>query len=76
MRIKSPAHLVAVLEQARIEQGLSMRQLSTRAGKSPPAYHFWKKLNADKDEFDAPTEYAKALGLKLTIKQFVRDTND
>ncbi|CAB4124684.1 HTH_XRE domain containing protein [uncultured Caudovirales phage] len=71
MQINSSSHLAAVLEQARVGQGLSMRQLSVAAGKSPPAYHFWKKqANSNKFEFETAFQYARALGFTFSIEPF------
>jgi len=76
MQIKHPIDVVTAIEQARISQGLSARALSLQAGKSHPAYYWWrKKASSTKFEFETAFEYATALGLGFSITGIPEDTD-
>lgn len=68
MQINTPAEVVQAIEYARIEQGVSARSLSARAGKSPSSYYWWlRKARTCQFEFETAFEYARALGLTFSI---------
>lgn len=67
MQIENIEALLAVLETARLEKGLSERELSRRAGmKSPGAYWWWKR-NIGTTLFSTALKYCDVLGLKITL---------
>jgi len=66
MQIDTIEDLLKAIEAARVEQGLSERALSCKAGKSPGLFWWWKK-NAGTTSFATAMEYCKALNLRLTI---------
>lgn len=67
MQIDTVEDLLKAVEAARVQQGLSERALSGKAGKSPGLFWWWKK-NAGTTSFATALEYCKALGLKITIQ--------
>jgi transcriptional regulator with XRE-family HTH domain len=69
MQIENMESLLAALEAARLEKGLSERELSRRAGmKSPGAYWWWKR-NIGTTLFSTALKYAEVLGLKFKLSQ-------
>ena len=67
MQITNMESLLAALETARVEKGLSERELSRRAGmKSPGAYWWWKR-NIGTTLFSTALKYCEVLGLKITV---------
>ena len=66
-KIEDTDALLKVVEAARIEQGLSERQLSSKANMSHGSYWWWK-THAGTTSLNVALRYIKALGLKLEIK--------
>lgn len=66
MNIDTVEDLLKAIEAARAAQGLSERALSTKAGKSPGLFWWWKK-NVGTTSFATALEYCKALGITLTV---------
>lgn len=67
MQIESSADLLKAVEAARIEQGLSERQLSAKANMSHGSYWWWK-THAGTTSLDVALRYISALNLKVQIK--------
>ena len=66
MTIETVEDLLKAIEAARVEKGLSERELSGLAGKSPSIYWWWKK-NVGTTSFATALKYCETLGLKITI---------
>jgi hypothetical protein len=64
--INNPEDMLAAIEAARQTSGLSERQLSAAANKSPSAYWWWKK-KVGVTSFNTAVEYAKALNLAIAV---------
>ena len=64
--INTTEDLAKAIETRRIEKGLSERQLSVLAGKSPSIYWWWKK-KAHTTSVATAVNWCKALGLELAI---------
>jgi transcriptional regulator with XRE-family HTH domain len=67
MKIESSDDLLKIVEAARIEQGLSERQLSAKANMSHGSYWWWK-THAGTTSLDVAMRYINALGLRLDVK--------
>jgi ribosome-binding protein aMBF1 (putative translation factor) len=66
MQIHKPEDMLAAIESARQTAGLSERQLSAAANKSPSAYWWWKK-KVGVTSFNTAVEYARAVGLAICV---------
>ena len=67
MEIHNIDDLLKVIEDKRIERGLSERELSSLVGKSPSIYWWWKR-NTGTTSFATVLMYCKALGLTINVK--------
>jgi ribosome-binding protein aMBF1 (putative translation factor) len=67
MRIENTDDLLKIVEAARIERGLSERQLSAKANMSHGSYWWWK-THAGTTSFNVAMRYINALGLQLNVK--------
>lgn len=67
MKIESSDELLKAVETARIEQGLSERQLSAKANMSHGSYWWWK-THAGTTSLDVALRYIRALNLKVEIR--------
>lgn len=68
MQINSTDDLLAMIEQARTEQGLSARQLCAKMGKSPGLY-WWLKQRGATTTFASALAFCEALGLEIEIRR-------
>ena len=66
MKIETTEDLLAAIEEARQAKGMSEREMSALAGKSPSMY-WWFKRKAATTSFATVLTYCKALGLKIEI---------
>lgn len=66
MQINTPEDLLAAVEAARKDAGLSERELSVQAGKSHSAYWWWKR-KVGVTSVETALEYARVLGLQITV---------
>jgi len=66
MKIESSDDLLKAVEAARIEQGLSERQLSANANMSHGSYWWWK-THAGTTSLDVALRYIRTLGLKIEV---------
>lgn len=66
MKIETTEDLLEVIEKRRLEKGISERELSIMAGKSPSIYWWWKK-KAKTTSFSTALHWCRALDLKIEI---------
>lgn len=65
-KFKKAVDLFAILEHHRSEQGVSLRELSKRAGMSHGSYWYSAQRGAD-ITINSAAKYADALGLDLSV---------
>lgn len=68
MKIETIEDLLQMIEEARTEKGMSEREMSALAGKSPSMY-WWFKKKAATTSFANVLTYCKALGLRIEISR-------
>jgi len=66
MKIENSEDLLKAVETARIEQGLSERQLSAKANMSHGSYWWWK-THAGTTSLDVALRYIRTLNLKVEV---------
>jgi transcriptional regulator with XRE-family HTH domain len=66
MKIENSEDLLKAVEAARIEQGLSERQLSAKANMSHGSYWWWK-THAGTTSLDVALRYIRTLNLKVEV---------
>lgn len=70
MQINNAGEFVFAIESERERQGISLREMSRRAGKSEPSYFHWREdqRTATKQAVSTAIGYARALGLAIMIE--------
>jgi DNA-binding phage protein len=65
MQIESVEQIVAILEEARVAKGVSVRGVATTTGRTPGVYHKWRKVQHP--GIESLLAFAKAVGLQVHI---------